>query len=149
MNLTHSQLCHHRTNMAPRIPHGVHMNKSSLCYQMFVQIEIIDCEKKTPPRSIIIQPIDQILHVTEKTSQICSSLHEAPVERKGLPNSLVTQVCHQKTRIICTLLILTSCIAASFPNHFPKFLVLCLKLKVSLINVDDIPRALPSHPIGE
>ncbi len=55
---------------------------------------------------------------------------------------------HQKTHRTCTLhTYLVNC--SIFSKSLSQTLVLCLKHKVALINVVDIQRALPYHPMGE
>jgi hypothetical protein len=116
---------------------------------VLMDIQVIHCKKKIPSRLVGCKPVAQFQHLIVKMPQVSPPLSIAPVERKGLSDSLITQDCHQKTHGACTLLVLTPCITASLSGNFSKLLVLCLKIEVALINVNNIPSAFPHYPARE
>jgi hypothetical protein len=63
------------------------------------------------------------------------------------PQLSLTRDCHQQTHGARTLLILTSCITASLPSHFPKFPILRLKVAIVHICTDFVNVGLGSNSL--
>jgi hypothetical protein len=64
--------------------------------QVPVDIQIILCKNKQPPRTISCQPITELRHETEESPQVSPSLCGAPVKGKGVTNRSLPEMAMRK-----------------------------------------------------
>jgi hypothetical protein len=112
-----------------------------------MQIQVIHCEQKLPPRTISSQPDTKVINETIEPPQISITLGVTPMEGKCLICPLVTGYGHQQINAVRSINVFTRCIASLLPRDLPKFTVLILDFELALIQINYILSTLPKHSV--
>jgi len=116
-------------------------------HMVFMDIQVIHCEKEKPPGPMSNQPITELQHEIEESPEVGPTLCVAPVKGERLAHLLIARNGHEQIDTPFTLFILTSSVALFLPHHLTEFPVLHLQFIIALVEVNDIPRALAQSAI--
>jgi hypothetical protein len=112
-----------------------------------MQIQVIHCEQKLPPRTISSQPDTKVINETIEPPQISITLGVTPMEGKCLICPLVTGYGHQQINAVRSINVFTRCITLLLSRDLPKFTVLILDFELALIQINYISSTLPKHSV--
>ena len=113
-----------------------------------MQIQVIHCEQKLPPRTISSQLDTKVINETIEPPQISITLSVTPMEGKCLICLLVTRYGHQQINAVRSINnAFTRCIALLLPRDLSKSTILILDFELALIQINYISSTLPKHPV--